>query len=70
MGYTPETVKDLIKLGGSIKVSGSYTPGTLKDFAQLAKENNVQLTIKVNSLTPGTLKELIKIAKDNVILEL
>jgi len=70
MQYTPDTVKELIKLGGHLKVSGIYTPETLKDFARLAKTNNTKLTIIANSLKPDTLKDLIRFAKDNVILEI
>ncbi len=70
MEYTAETIKDLIRLGGHIKVSGTYPSETLKDFARLAKSRNVKLTIKANSATTETLKDLIRIAKNNIVLEL
>jgi hypothetical protein len=69
MAYTPATVKDLLRLGGNLIITGSYTPASLKDFARLAKSNNTMLTIRANSLTPATLKDLIRIGQDCITIE-
>ena len=69
MAYTPAIIKDLLELGGTLIISGSYTPASLKDFARLAKSNNTMLTIKANSLTPATLKDLIRIGQDCITIE-
>lgn len=70
MAYTSETIKDLIRLGGQLKISGSYTSESLKDFIRLANRHNVQLTIKVEGQNSETLKELIRISNNNLTLEL
>ena len=70
MAYTPATIIDLIRLGGNLRITGSYSPESLKDFASLAKSKNVKLTIKANSLTPATLNDLIKIGQDCLTIEL
>ena len=70
MAYSPDTVKDLIRLGGNIIISGKYSPDTLKDYVRLAITNNVKITIKADSYSPDTLKDLIRLGKDNLTLEI
>ena len=70
MAYTSETIKDLIRLGGRLTISGSYTSENLKDFIRLANTHNVRLTIRVEGLKTETLKDLIRISNNNLTLEL
>lgn len=70
MAYTPVSVKELIKLGGNLKITSSYSPVTLKEFVSLAKARKVQITIQANSLTIVSLKELITIGQEYLTIEL
>ena len=70
MAYNSETVKDLIRLGATLKISGSYNSETLKDFIRLANSHNVHLTIVVDGLNSETLKDLVRLGKNNLTLEI
>lgn len=70
MALHPDTVKELIRLGGNIKVSGNFHPDSLKEFVWLANSHKVHLTIEVNNLHPDTLKELVRLGQSNLTLEL
>ncbi len=70
MAYIPTTIKDLLRLGGNLKLSGEYSLSSLKDFARIAKSNNTMLIIKANSLTPAILKDLIRIGQDCITIEM
>ena len=70
VAYKPETIKELISLGGNLTISGNYRPDTLKEFIKLANSNNVHLTLKVDNLKSDTLKDLVRLGKKNLTLEL
>jgi hypothetical protein len=70
MAYVPATIKELIQLGGNLKITGQYVPASLREFAQLARAHNTHLTIVASYLVPATLKELIEIAPNNITLEI
>ena len=70
MAYSSTTIKDLIKLGGTLTVTGKYSSTSLKDFVNLAKTHNVQITLKIDGSSSTTLKDLLKIGHSKLILEL
>ncbi|KFF03255.1 hypothetical protein [Flavobacterium reichenbachii] len=70
MAYTSATIKELIKLGGNLTVTGKFSSAHLKDFVNLAKNQNVQITLKINGTSSATLKELVKIGHSKLVLEL
>ena len=70
MASSPLTIKELINLGANLKITGSYSPVSLKKFISLAKSKNLKITIVANGLSPVTLKELVKIGGEYLTLEI
>jgi hypothetical protein len=67
---TPLTIKELIKLGGNLKLKGTYQPFELKEFISLVKLHDTQLTIDAKGIETYTLKELAKLGGKNLTLEI
>ena len=65
MSLTAMSVKDLIKAGCNVSVDGSFTVTSLKEFAKLAKANDVHLTIR-GEFSVTSLKEIASIGGRNV----
>jgi hypothetical protein len=70
MEYSSTTIKDLIKLGAKLTISGKYSSTSLKDFVSLAKTHNVPITLRIVGTSSTTLKNLIKIGHPELTLEL
>lgn len=70
MTYTSDTIKELIKLGATLTITGKFSSVHLKEFVNLAKNHNTQITLKINGTSSSTLKELVKIGHLKLILEL
>lgn len=70
MKYVQITIKELINSGAKLRITGQYTPASIKEFVQLAVNKKVKITIVANNLIPATLKELVDIGKEYLTLEL
>ena len=70
MPYTPITIKELINNGATLRITGQFTPVSLKEFVKLAVAKKVKITIVANLLTPITLKELVALGQEYLTLEL
>jgi hypothetical protein len=70
MGYTSETVKDLLNEGVNLTITSNYDLNTLEEFVRLAKASKVNLTIKVSNYTAESIKHLAKIGKGFLTIEL
>ncbi len=67
MSYTPETLKQIVKLGGNLILHQGYTPGTLEELVLIAKSTGAHITIE-GVYTPNTITRLIEIGGNNVTI--
>ena len=67
---TSLTVKDLIRLGGNVRITKKFTSVVLKDFVRLAVNKDVHITIVGTELTSLTMKDLVRIGGKNVTIEI
>lgn len=67
---TSTTLKDLISLGGNVRITEKFTSTVLKDCVRLAVNNNTHITIVGTSLTSTVLKDLVRIGGKNVTIEI